>query len=365
MTRADDFRAQFPVLEQLAYLNAGTEGPVPRRAAEAVQSRIELETTRGRCGRPYFEELMSLAARGRAGYAGLLGCQDSDVALTGSTTDGVNTVLSGLRLQEGDEILTSDEEHPGLLAPLGLARRRSGVSVRLAPFDRLVEHVSSRTRLIACSHVSWVSGQIADAPGLAETGVPVLFDGAQGLGAVPVDVRTLGCQYYAASGQKWLCGPEGSGCLYVSSDALDDLLIPWPGYSSLADPARALEFEPREGAARLDHGFPSGLKSSWVVASLGVLEETGWDWIHERAATLAGSLVSRLTDLGFQIRERGRSTLVSWHAADSQKQVEGLAEAGFVVRNIPAFDVVRVSVGAWSSEEELERLAATAAQLNR
>ena len=94
MTPADDFRAEFPVLEQFSYLNAGTEGPVPRRAAEAVQSRMELETTRGRCGRPYFEELRSLASRSRARYAGLLGCQESEVALTGSTTDGVG--LPGL-----------------------------------------------------------------------------------------------------------------------------------------------------------------------------------------------------------------------------------------------------------------------------
>lgn len=365
MTPAMDFRAEFPVLEQFSYLNAGTEGPVPRRAAAAVQSRMELETIRGRCGRPYFEELKSLASRSRASYAALLGCRESEVALTGSTTDGVNTILSGLKLREDDEILTSDEEHPGLLAPLGLARRRSGVSVRLAPFDRLADHVSDRTRLIACSHVSWVSGQVVDTRSLSETGIPVLLDGAQGLGAIPIDVGALGCQFYAASGQKWLCGPEGSGCLYVSSDALEDLLIPWPGYSSLADPAHPLELEPAEGAARLDHGFPSGLRSSWVIASLAVLEEAGWDWIHERAAALAGSLASRLTELGLQVRERGRSTLVSWTAANAQEQVDRLAAAGFVVRSIPAFDLVRVSVGAWSSEEELERLAETAAQLNR
>ncbi len=288
----------------------------------------------------------------------MLGCQESEVALTGSTTDGVNTVLSGLTLREGDEILTSDEEHPGLLAPLGLARRRSGVSVRLAPFGRLAEHVSDRTRLIACSHVSWVSGQVADARSLAETGIPVLFDGAQGLGAIPIDVGALGCQFYAASGQKWLCGPEASGCLYVSPGALEDLQISWPGYGSLADPTRPLELEPAEGARRLDHGFPSGLRSSWVVASLAVLEEAGWDWIHERAVMLAGSLAGRLTELGLEVRERGDSTLVSWRAANSQEQVERLAAAGFVVRNIPAFDVVRASVGAWSCEEELERLAA-------
>ena len=365
MTSAEDFRAQFPVLEQLSYLNAGTEGPVPRRAADAVRSRMELEVTKGRCGRPYFEELVGLAAQGRAGYARVLGCQESEVALTGSTTDGVNTVLSGLKLHEGDEILTSDEEHPGLLAPLGLARRRSGVTVRLVPFDELAEHVSERTRLIACSHVSWVSGQIADVPRLVDTGVPVLLDGAQGLGAVPVDVRSLGCQFYAASGQKWLCGPEGSGCLFVSADALEELLIPWPGYSSLADPAHALDLEPAEGARRLDHGFPSGLRSAWVAASLAVLEEAGWDWIHERAVRLAGSLADRLTELGLQVRARGSSTLVSWRAADSQDQVERLAAERFVVRNIPAFDVVRVAVGAWSSEDELERLALVAAQLNQ
>src|SRR5436309_2065727 len=105
------FRSQFPVFERVAYLNAGTEGPVPQRAAEAVRTRIELELTQGRCGRPYFDELMGLAAQSRAGYAGLLGCTPDEVALTGSTTDGVNTVISGLDLGPEDEILTSDEEH--------------------------------------------------------------------------------------------------------------------------------------------------------------------------------------------------------------------------------------------------------------
>ena len=366
MTEAARFRSEFPVFERLHYLNAGTEGPVPKRAAEAIQSRTELELTQGRCGRPYFEELMDLAARTRSGYARLMGCEPAEVALTGSTTDGVNTVLSGLELGPDDEILTSEEEHPGLLAPLGLARRRHGVAIRLAPLERLADHVDERTRLIACSHVSWVTGRVVDARGLADTGVPVLLDGAQGLGAVPVDVRALGCQYYAASGQKWLCGPEGSGCLFVDREALDQLLIPWPGYGSLSDPSRPLDLEPAEGAARLDHGFPTGLRSSWVMASLGVLEEAGWDWVHERAATLAQSLAERLAELGLEVRDRGRSTLVSWGAEDPQQEVARLGGAGFVVRNIPAFDVVRVSVGAWSSEEELEALAQMAsAQLTR
>ncbi len=359
------FRAQFPVLERVSYLNAGTEGPVPARAVEVVRERVELEAREGRCGKRYFEALMELAGSLRAGYARVLGCPPEAVALTGSTTDGVNTVLSGLDLQAGDEILTSDEEHPGLLAPLGRARTARGARVRVVPFASLADEVAADTRLIACSHVSWVSGQVADVPALTATGVPMLLDAAQALGAIPVDVRTLGCDFYACSGQKWLCGPEGSGCLYVKPERFDDLLIPWPGYGSLADAERPLELEPAEGAVRFDHGFPSGMRSTWALASLGVFEEAGWDWVFERAGSLAAWLAGQLAQRGLEVRPRGESTLVSWAppaGRDPAEEVERLAEGGIVVRSIPSFGgLIRASVGAWSSEEELERLVTTAA----
>jgi L-cysteine/cystine lyase len=353
------FRAQFPVFERVSYLNAGTEGPIPRAAADAAQARIEAEATGGRAGRPYIEEVMGLADRLRAGYAEVLGCAPSEVALTGSTTDGVNTVIGGLDLHDGDEILTSDEEHPGLLAPLGRAVRRHGVRVRMVPFAEIAGEVTPRTRLVACSHVSWVSGQIVDFEALAASAAPVLLDAAQGIGAVPVDVHRLGCDYYAASGQKWLCGPEGSGCLFVRPERLEELLVPWPGYSSVAAPERALEFEPAEGTARLDHGFPVGVRSTWALASLDVFAAAGWEWVHSRASELAAWVADELSGRGLEVLPRGRSTLVSWRVGDAdaaQAVVERLAREGIVVRSIPAGGLVRVSVGAWSSEEELERL---------
>jgi L-cysteine/cystine lyase len=361
MTDPAAFRAQFPVFERLAYLNAGTEGPVPTRAAAAVRERIELETAQGRCGRAYFEGLMGLAGRQRQGYADVLGCAASELALTGSTTDGVNTVIAGLDLRQGDEVITTDEEHPGLLAPLGRAQRRPGVVVRVVPWAELADHVSPRTRLIACSHVSWVSGRVMDVEPLRASGVPVLLDAAQAIGAIPVDVRALGCDFYAASGQKWLCGPEGSGCLYVRPDRLDELLIAWPGYGSLADPARPLEFEPAAGTSRLDNGFPAGLRAASAVAALEVFTDAGWEWVHERASTLAASLAARLSERGLDVAPRGRSTLVAWRAADPAGEVERLAERGFGVRYVPAAGVVRASVGAWNSEQELDGLVAVAA----
>jgi selenocysteine lyase/cysteine desulfurase len=360
---AAEFRAQFPVLERAAYLNAGTEGPLPRRTADAVRERIAWELEGGRSGKPYFESVMELAASLRAAYAGVLGCDPADVALTGSTTDGVNTVLAGLQWSAGDEIVTSDEEHPGLLAPLGRLIRLFGVKVRVVPFAELAGAVSASTRLVACSHVSWVSGRVVDSAALAATGVPVLLDAAQGIGAVPVDVRTLGCAFYAASGQKWLCGPEGSGCLYVRRDALDDLTVPWPGYGSLADAKQALDSPPAEDVKRLDHGFPPGIRSTWALASLGVFEDAGWDWVHGRAADLADGFAHDLAERGIEVGPRGRSTLVSWKARadDLDAEVARLARAGFVVRSILSHGLIRASVGAWSSEEELSRLVVQAA----
>src|SRR5438477_12203367 len=111
-------RSEFPVLERIAYLNAGTDGPVPRRGAEAAEARIRHELEAGRSGKPHFEAIMELAASVREKVATPFGCSPERVALTRSTTDGVNTVLAALDLGRGDEVLPTDEEHPGRLAPL-------------------------------------------------------------------------------------------------------------------------------------------------------------------------------------------------------------------------------------------------------
>src|SRR6266545_3652914 len=110
-------RAEFPVLERVAHLNAGTDGPVPAAAATAAKRELDGELADGRV-RAHFEARVALSAQLRDAYAGVLGCAPEDVALTTSTSDGIGRVLGGLELGPGDEILTSDSEHPGLLGPL-------------------------------------------------------------------------------------------------------------------------------------------------------------------------------------------------------------------------------------------------------
>src|SRR2546423_7170757 len=260
------FRAEFPVLERLAYFNSGSVGPVPRRALDAVEERMRQEVEEGRIGRSYLLDSIRLGGELRARYSTLLGCDAAEVALTPSTTDGVNTILSGLELRAGDLVLTTDEEHPGVLAPLGAARQRAGIEVRVVPWDEIASEVGDRTRLVVCSHVSWVTGRAIDMVALAATGVSVLLDGAQALGAIPVDVHALGCDFYAASGQKWLCGPEASGCLYVRAASVEQLRVAWPGYASLAGHEAPLELVPQEGAARFHFGLVPGLRSRWALA---------------------------------------------------------------------------------------------------
>jgi L-cysteine/cystine lyase len=358
---ASDFRAEFPVLERVAYLNTGTDGPVPRRGFDAATEQLRYELEQGRLGRPFFDRLLASAAALREQLAGALGCDPGDVALTRSTTDGVSTVLSARPLGRGDEVLTSDVEHPGLLAPLELARRRGGFDVRFVPFDELAGEVGPRTKLVACSHVCWADGRVADVAGLKATGVSVLFDGAQGLGAVPLDMRELGCDFYAASGQKWLCGPDGSGSLYVRTEVAEELDPPWPSYASLADASNASELIPHPGARRFDLGVSPGPATAWSLAALELLHEAGLDWVTARAADGAERLAGLLAERGFEVAPRGRTTLVSWRSERVEDDVARLAADGIVVRYLPGRGLVRASVGAWTSDEDLERLVKAAA----
>jgi selenocysteine lyase/cysteine desulfurase len=348
----DDLRTQFPVLERIEYLNAGTTGPVPRRGYEAAVRSLDFQLEGGRSGKAYMEGCVGRIDLLRSRVAAVMNANPEELAVTGSTTDGVNAALAALDLGPGDEVLTSDEEHPGVLAPLGGLSKRRGVSVRVVGFDDLAAAVGPATRLVATSHVSWHTGKVVDAPALAATDALVLLDGAQGLGAVPVDVRELGCDFYAASGQKWMCGPNGLGYLYVRGELATTLPAPWP--SNVSDPTHALEFDLQPDARRFALGFPAPHQVDWALAALDVLEQAGLAAVQAGAIELAANLAQRL---GSRVRPRGESTLVAWEVDDPEAEVERLAEAGFALRDLPGTGTVRASVGAWSSEAQLERLA--------
>jgi L-cysteine/cystine lyase len=349
-------RSHFPVLADRAYLNAGTCGPLAREAVQASTHVLERAAVEGRARR-YMETMWDLRARQRAAYAERLGADADDVALTTCTSEGIVRVLAGLEFEPGDEILTAPDEHPGLLGPLGSVRTRRGVEIRTAPFGELAEAVGPRTRLVACSHVSWVTGAVRS-EGLAALGpdVPVLLDGAQGVGAVPIDVTSLGCTFYAGSGQKWLCGPVGTGMLWIAPEWRGRLAPVGATYLNLVEPGRGLDSAVYPDARTHDSPALSAEASAGAVAGHEVLAAAGWDQVHERAIGLAATLAERLRQAGRTVAPRGDTTLVSWEDADPEGTRDRLGNAGVLVRNLPGTPYLRASVGAWNDEADLSRL---------
>lgn len=341
-------RAQFPVLERLAYLNAGTFGPLARATIEAMEERQRHDLELGRSGPDFFSEVMSQRALVRARIAALVGAEAAQIALTCSTTDGCNIVLAGLDLSPEDEIVTTADEHFGLLGPLHASGARI-VVVGPEP-EAILAAVTPRTRLLALSQVLWTDGRVLPVAELRErSGLPVLVDGAQAVGAIPVSAA--GLDFLTVSAQKWLCGPDTVGALVIQEP--ERLRVAQPSYYAQKSHQPDGAFEPRRGASRFD--------SQWIAPAslIGLLTalDARPEWAFERAAEMSRLCRSALSERFEVVSPPGQGTLVSWHSeGDPTKTVKRLFERGVVVRDIPGRNLIRVSCGWWTSEEDLERL---------
>jgi L-cysteine/cystine lyase len=345
----DEARAQFPVLERYAYLNAGTTGPLARATVAALEAQAERDLHDGRSGKAYFERMLELREEARRGFAGVLGVDSSSIALVDSTTRGCGTVLSGLGLTGDDEVITTDQEHFGLTGPVHASGAR--VVIAQADEDALLTAVTPRTKLIATSHVLWTTGRRLDLHRVRrESGLPLLVDGAQSAGAIAVDVGEL--DYYTVSAQKWLCAPEPTGALYVRDP--ESVRIVAPSYASQASYELTGAFVPKEGATRFDAGWLGVPTLAGLVAALA----THPDWRYERAAEAAASCADLLREHVEVVTPPGHSTLVSFRPkGDPTELVRRLEARGVIVRELPGRNLVRASCGWWTSSGDLERLA--------
>jgi L-cysteine/cystine lyase len=339
-------RARYPVLDRVAYLNTGTAGPVSRATHEAMADREQRALLRGRGSRAYvFEEGGELRARARERLAAMVAVPVENLLLTASTTEGCNLVVTGLRLGPEDEVVTTDAEHPGLEVPV----RASGACVRVAPvlgrtaeqaLATVVAAVTPRTRLVALSHVLWLNGQVLP---LAEirraTGVPLLADGAQSAGAIPVEAGAA--DFYTVSGQKWLCGPELTGALYVADP---DRLHPQMGSHMTAH---------GEGVERLQVSHHA---ASAVAGLLAAVEERP-EWAFARAFEMTQRCRTALVDAGLTVRTPpGQATLVAFTPPDTVEQAMARCrERDVVIRGLPN-GWLRASCGWWTSDDDVARL---------
>ena len=348
----EEARSQFPVLERYAYLQAGSVGPLARGTVEAMDAAEESGLREGRGSIAQFMRLIEEREALRAEIATFVGVSPDTVSLTASTTDGCNVVLAGLELGPQDEVITTTDEHFGLIGPL----HTSGANVVVVEPDpeRIAAAVTPKTRLIAISHVLWTTGAILPVHELrAEIGLPILVDGAQSVGVLDVDAT--GLDYYTVSGQKWLCGPEGTGALVVADP--EALRVARPSYLAQQRYERDGSFQAKDGAARFDPNLtPKG-----AVAGLRAALSSIPEWGRERAATMAERFRTALAEAGCDVVvPEKRATLVAWRgpAEESADAVARLAEAGVIIRDLPGRGLLRASVGWWTSDDDLDRLLA-------
>jgi L-cysteine/cystine lyase len=352
--RPEEARAQFPVLEHYAYLNTGSSGPLSQASVDATQAQLERDLTQGRSGKARMEELFESRERIRGGIAAVLGTSPELVALTDSTTRGCQVVIAGLGLGANDEVITTDQEHFGLLGPLHASGAR--VVVTQADESALLAAVTPRTRLIAISHVLWTTGRRLDLSGLRHPdGPPLLVDGAQSAGAIPVDLDGTdfyGVDFYTVSAHKWLCGPDPSGGLFVRDP--ERLAVALPSAFAPSSHETDGSFAPKDGARRFDSGWIGGPALAGLETALGVHP----DWRYEGAATTAARCRELLAPHVEVVTPPGQSTLVSFRpSGDPTELVAALAARGVIVRELPGHSLVRASCGWWTSEDDLRRLA--------
>jgi len=371
-------REALPAVGAGIYLNTGSAGPIPAEVA-AIMAELEgWEVRTGRATAEFFEDFLERLAEARGGVAAILATDVDNVAITHSTTEGMNIATWGIDWRQGDRAVTTSHEHAGGLGPLVAARERFGIEVAfadpgdgtdddatLAAFD---EAMTPNTKLVAISHVLWTTGARLPIERIArlahERGAQVAIDGAQAVGAIPVAVDDLGVDFYAVAAQKWLLGPEGIGALWASPAARERVqpsLAGWFSFDGLALDGSGKFHEAARRFEATNYHKPSVTGFARACGWLSMY--VGLPWIHERGAELAATAYDRLAEIpGVTVitpRER-MGTLVTFRIAGwpADAAVAELGARVFAIsRTIPPLDAVRISVGFFNTEEELERFA--------
>ncbi|MEG4068602.1 aminotransferase class V-fold PLP-dependent enzyme [Microcoleus sp. Pol11C2] len=372
----DNHRQKFPALANKAYFNYGGQGPLPEPALEAIYEAYK----RVQLGGPFSGEVgawvVQEAMLTRRAIASELTVPPETIALTEDVTVGCNIALWGIDWKAGDHLLLSDCEHPGIVASVMELQRRFNIEVSICPLAAtlnegdpvavIANSLRPNTRLLVISHILWNTGQVLPLAEIVkvchQTGAKVLVDAAQSVGVLPLNLIESGVDFYAFTGHKWWCGPEGLGGLYVSAEALADLHPVFIGWRGIVTDANAKVLGWKSGSQRYEiatSAYPlyGGLRSAIAL-------QHEWGTIEERYAEICRlskylwERLSELPDVECLRTSAPEAGLVSFRLTNGmphKKLVDLLEKQGIMVRTILNPDCVRACVHYFTTEAEIDK----------
>lgn len=385
LTSVAEFRQQFPALASKAYFNYGGQGPMPQVALEAIFQAFQHIQNAG----PFSEEVNAWigekSQQTREAIAKELNVSPATITLTEDVTVGCNIGLWGINWQNGDRLLLSDCEHPGIVAGIKEIQRRFGIEIDycnlLETIDGgdLLKAISKRlkpnTKLVVLSHVVWNTGQVLPLTEIVQAcrqnspETKVLIDAAQSVGMLPLNLAETGVDFYAFTGHKWLCGPEGVGGFYVNPESLESLSPTFIGWRGLAYTKEGLvwhpdgkRFEVATSAYPLYCGLTAAINTHQSVAS----PQERYQQICSLSKYLWEKL-SELPDVNCLLQSPPESGLVSFQVSgvSHRELVLSLEKQGFLIRTLRYPDCVRACVHYFTLLSEIDLLVEKIGNFNR
>ena len=369
-------RSDFPVLDEVVYLNTGSIGlePLPvQRAGEELGSQI---AGRGTVG---FDDEVEKRVGDipRAAVARLLGSSPDDVAVVTHATEALCQVAWWLKPGAGENVVSADLEFPSVTYPWLRVARDTGVEVRLAralhdpatfSLDAIAAAVDARTAVICVSHVQYATGHRLDPAALVELARSVdaklILDATQSAGVVPLDAPALGVDVLVSSGYKWLCSAPGAGVCYLRPELWEQLDPPFVGWKSTED---AIAFDattiPLASAARrLEYSTPAYAAGAALTAAVDYLLDLGVENVLAHDLALAGELREGLERLGAEVLtpaeddRRAGIVIARFPGREGAEVASELARAGVVVS--PRLGAVRFSLHHFNDSSDVQRALA-------
>jgi L-cysteine/cystine lyase len=377
-----DLRNQFPLSTNQIYFNNGTMGPSPHPVIDAVTKKMLLVDTNADYGG--WEE-------SRKKLADFVKVEESEISLTHNVTEGINIICWALDLNAGDEILITNHEHVGGALPWLNRAKLENLTINYFEIGKnaaetlsnLNKKITHKTKVIAIPHIVCTIGQIQPIKEIVAIGkqknIKVFVDGAHGTGMLNLNLKELGCDYYASCCHKWLCGPKGTGFLYVKKEALKDLKACYVGAGSdsgwnVVNPPSPYMTDYADTAHRFDYGTQNAAIWAGVDAAIELWEKIGMEKIEARVKLLAKYLQNALLNLKnnnlemlTSTEEDSRGAVIAFKLKNLEyTKFQTLAtEAGFRVRVVPENGVncIRVSTHIYNSKEEINQFVAFTAKV--